>query len=139
MFIDKQVDKKMWCIYIYMMQYCAMLCWVAQSCLTLFKSMDCSPLGSSVHGNSLRQEYWSGFPCPPPGDLPNPGIKPRSPALQADSLPSEPPRILEWVAYPFSRGTSWPRNQRGVSCIEGGFFTSQATCKAPMEYCCCCC
>ena len=37
-----------------------------------------------------RQEYWSGFPCPPPGDLPNPGIEPRSPALQADSLPSEP-------------------------------------------------
>ena len=34
-----------------------------------------------------RQEYWSGFPCPPPGDLPNPGIKPRSPALQVDSLP----------------------------------------------------
>ena len=37
------------------------------------------------------QEYWSGLPCPPPGDLPNPGIKPRSAALQADSLPSEPP------------------------------------------------
>ena len=38
-----------------------------------------------------RQEYWSGLPCPPPGDLPNPGIEPRSPALQADSLLSEPP------------------------------------------------
>ena len=38
-----------------------------------------------------RQEYWSGLPCPPPGDLLNPGIEPRSPALQADSLPSEPP------------------------------------------------
>ena len=36
-----------------------------------------------------RQEYWSGLPFPPPGDLPNPGIKPRSPALQADSLPTE--------------------------------------------------
>ena len=34
-----------------------------------------------------RQEYWSGLPCPPPGDFPDPGIKPRSPALQADSLP----------------------------------------------------
>ena len=33
-----------------------------------------------------RQKYWSGLPCPPPGDLPNPGIKPRSPPLQADSL-----------------------------------------------------
>ena len=38
-----------------------------------------------------RQKYWSGFPYPPPGDLPNPGIEPRSPALQADSLPSEAP------------------------------------------------
>ena len=37
-----------------------------------------------------RQEYWSGLPCPPPGDLPNPGIEPRFSALQVDSLPSEP-------------------------------------------------
>ena len=38
-----------------------------------------------------RQECWSGLPCPPPGDLCNPGIEPRSPTLQADSSPSEPP------------------------------------------------
>ena len=38
-----------------------------------------------------RQEYWSGLPFPSPGDLPDPGIKPRSPAMQADALPSEPP------------------------------------------------
>ena len=38
-----------------------------------------------------RQEYWSGLPFPSPGDLPDPGIEPRSPALQADALPSEPP------------------------------------------------
>ena len=38
-----------------------------------------------------RQEYWSGLPFPSPGDLPDPAIKPRSLALQADSLPSEPP------------------------------------------------
>ena len=38
-----------------------------------------------------RQEYWSGLPCSPPGELPNPEIKPRSPALQVISLPSEPP------------------------------------------------
>jgi len=37
------------------------------------------------------------------------------------------PRILEWVAYPFSSGSSWARNQTGVSCIAGGFFTSWAT------------
>ena len=44
------------------------------------------------------QEHWSGLPHPPPGDLPNPGIEPGSPALQADSLPSEPP------GKPHSRG-----------------------------------
>ena len=38
-----------------------------------------------------RLEYWSGLPCSPPGDLPNPGTEPRSPALEANSLPSEPP------------------------------------------------
>ena len=37
-----------------------------------------------------RQEYWSGLPFPSPGDLPNPGVKPESPALQTDSLPTEP-------------------------------------------------
>ena len=37
-----------------------------------------------------RQEYWSGLPFPPPGDLPDAGIKPRSPALQVDSLLTEP-------------------------------------------------
>ena len=41
-----------------------------------------------------RQEYGSGLPCPPPGYLPNPGVESRSPALQADSLPVEPPRKL---------------------------------------------
>ena len=38
-----------------------------------------------------KQEYWSGWPFPSPGGFPDPGIEPRSPALQADSLPSEPP------------------------------------------------
>ena len=37
-----------------------------------------------------RQKYWSELPCPTPGDLPNPGIKPRSPAFHADSLPTAP-------------------------------------------------
>ena len=45
-----------------------------------------------------RQEYWSGSPCPSPGDLPDPGIKTRSPALQADFLLSEPPRSPSLVA-----------------------------------------
>ena len=58
---------------------------VAQSCPTL---CDPSLLGSSVHGFS-QQGYWSGMPFPPPGNLPDPGIEPGSPALQADSLLSE--------------------------------------------------
>ena len=42
------------------------------------------------------------------------------------------PRILEWVAYPFSRGSSWPRNQTGVSCIAGWFFTNWAIREDPI-------
>ena len=52
-----------------------------------------------------RQEYWSGLPCPPPGDLPNLGIKPRSPELQADSLPSEPPGKLSNSLPPIKSST----------------------------------
>ena len=62
--------------------------------------LSCSVVSDSVtawtvaHHAPLTMEfssYWSGLPCPPPGDLPNPGIGPRSPALQADSLLSQPP------------------------------------------------
>ena len=49
---------------------------------------------------SSRQECWSGLPFPSPGDLPNPGIEPRSPALQADALPSEPPGNPYWKSLP---------------------------------------
>ena len=44
---------------------------------------------SSLSVGFSRQEYWSVLPCPPPGDLPDPGKEPDSPKLQADSLPSE--------------------------------------------------
>ena len=63
---------------------------VAQSCPTLCDPMDCSPAGSPSMGFS-RQEYWSGVPFPSIGTLPDPGIEPRSPALQAEALTSEPP------------------------------------------------
>ena len=54
--------------------------------------MDCSPLSMGCS----RQEYWSGVPFPSPRDLPDSGVEPRSPTLQADSLPSEPPgQVLE--------------------------------------------
>ena len=98
-----------------------------------------------------RQGYWSGLLFPSPGDLPHPRIEPEFPVLQADALPSEPPRkphscdptacqaplstvhvisrprILEWIAIPFSRRSSRPRGQTQVSCIAGGFFTNWVT------------
>ena len=63
---------------------------VAQSCPTL-----CYPMDSSLHQAPLsmgfsRQEYWSGLPFPSPGNLPDPGIEPRSSALYTDALLSEP-------------------------------------------------
>ena len=68
-----------------------------------------------------------GLPCPPPGDLPNPGIKPRSPVLQVNSLPSEPlekSKNTGMGSLSLLQGPSRPRNQTGVSCIAGRFFTS---------------
>ena len=59
------------------------VCSVASDSLS---RLDCSPSGSSVHGNFFRQEYWSWLPFPTPGDLPDPGIEPKSLALQADCL-----------------------------------------------------
>ena len=60
---------------------------VAQLCLTLCDPM---PMGFS------SPEHWSGQPFSFPGDLPNPGIEPRSPTLQADSLPAEPQEKPQW-------------------------------------------
>ena len=75
--------------------------------------MDCRLSGSYVHGFS-RQEYWSGLPFPFPGDLPDPGIKPGFPALQADSIPSE---LAEngietpCLGIPFKRELQWKKNK----------------------------
>ena len=66
-------------------------CLVTKSCPTLFATPWTVAHQAPLSKRFSRQEYWSGLPFPPPGDLPNPGIKPRSPALQADSLLSEPP------------------------------------------------
>ena len=54
--------------------------------------MDCSLLVASLSMGFSRQEYCSGLPFPSPGDLPDPGIKPRSPALAGGFFPAEPPR-----------------------------------------------
>ena len=115
-------------------QWC--LCLDTQSCPTLSDPMDCSPPGSRLLcvWAFSRQEYWSGLPCPHPGDLPNPGIKPRSPARR---------RILYHLSHQESQKNAglgslslpqgiWGRNWTGVSWIAV-FFTSwatrEATCK----------
>ena len=60
---------------------------VAQLCVALWTVACEAPLSLEFS----RQEYWDGLPFPSPGDLPDPGVETGSPALQADSLPSEPP------------------------------------------------
>ena len=134
---------------------------VAHSCPTLYDRME-----YTVHGIlQARILEWVAFPFS--RGLPKPGIAPRFPTLQADSLPAESsgepkntgvsslsllqwifltqesnrgllhcrqilyqlshkgsPRILEWVAYPFSSRSSRPRNQTGVACFSSGFFTN---------------
>ena len=75
---------------------------VAHSCPSLCDPMDCDLPGSSLSMGFSRQEYWSGLPFPSPGDLPDPGLEPGSPALQVDALPSEPsgePAVpMVWVS-----------------------------------------
>ena len=103
-------------------------CLVAQLCPTLCDPMDCSPPGSSVHEDSPGN---TGMGCHAllqgifPTQWLNPGLLYCRWILYHLSHQGSP-RILEWVAYPFSRRSSLPRNQTGTSCIAGEFFTSWA-------------
>ena len=99
-------------------------CLVVQSCPTLWNPMDCNPPGSSVHADSPGKNTGVGCHAFLQGTFPTRGIEPRPPALHYH-LSHQSPWILDWIA--FSRGSSQPRNQTGVSCIPGRFFTSQAT------------
>ena len=75
-----------------------------------------------------RQEYWNGLPFPSPGDLSHPGIKPWSPALQADSLPTElqgKPDLPNPGIEPVSLTSL---------ALAGGFFTTSATWEATLVY-----
>ena len=64
------------------------------SCVQLFGTLWAVAHQAPMSMEFSRQEYWGGLPLPSPGDLPDPGIEPRSPTLQADALPSEPPGKL---------------------------------------------
>ena len=73
---------------------CALCCWAALSCSVgsdALRHHKLEPTRLLCPWTFSRQEYWSGLPCPPPGDLPTPGIEPRCPTLQASSLPAELP------------------------------------------------
>ena len=72
------------------------------------QSIDIFPKMSAIWSMELsKQEYWSGLPFPSPGDLPNPGTEPRSPVLQADALPSEPPGKPIWNTEPQRSAHKW--------------------------------
>ena len=119
------------------------------SCIPLFAAPWTVACQAPLSMGFSRQEYWIRLPCPPLGDLPNPGIHPVSPELAGRFFTTSttweaPPgvkvaqlcrtlcdpmnyivhgilqaRILEWVAFPFSRGSSQPRDRTQVSCIVG--------------------
>ena len=106
------------------------MCLAAQSCPTFCDSMDCSPPGSSVHWDSPGKNTGVGCHALLQGIFPtqgsNPGLVHCRQILYLLSHQGSP-RILEWVAYPFSSGSSRPRNQTGVSCIAGRFFSYQGS------------
>ena len=90
-----------------------------QSCPTLCNRVDCSPPDSSVHG-ILQARYWSGLPCPPPGDFPDPGIEPislKSPALAGRS---------------FTTGTTWEDLDAGKTLPDETTEMSPGVAKCPV-------
>ena len=152
---------------------CMRACWVAQLCLTLCDPVDCSPPGSSVHGDSPGKHTGPGSRALLQGLFPTQGWNPRLLGWQARSLALAPAGktvqchilhrddtkikttsvhvcmrkvlivsdalrphglsslwIREWVAFPFSRGSSPPRGWTQVSRTAGGSFTSWATAEA---------
>ena len=91
---------------------------VAQSCPTLCSPWNSPGQNTGVGSLSLLQ-----------GIFPTQRLNPRLPHCRRilyQLSHKGSPRILEWVAYPFCRGSSWPRNWTRVSCIAGGFFTNWA-------------
>ena len=115
--------------------FCAVLCLVSLSGLTLCNAMDCSPPESPVHGDSPGKNTGVGCYALLQGIFPTQGSKP---GLQHCRwilyLLSHQgsPRILKWVAHPFYRGSLQPRNWT-KACIAGRFFASWATREAPLS------
>ena len=111
-----------------------------QSCLTFCDPMDCSPPSSSVHEDSPGKNTGVGCHALLQGIFPTQGLNPgllHCRWILYHLSHQGSPRTLEWVAYPFSRGSSLPRNRTVVSCIAGGFFINWAIREAlpPLNTC----
>ena len=101
----------------------AVLCASLFTHVWLFATTRIVTLQAPLSIGILRQEYWSGLPCSPPENLPNPGIEPRSPALQADSLPFEPPgkpnfNLNRWQIFPIKIYIIW----HSQNCLRVSVF-----------------
>ena len=97
----------------------------------------CDPHGLYSPWNSPWQNIGVGSLSLLQGIFPTQGLKPGFPHCRQilyELSHKGSPSILEWVAYPFSCGSSQPRNWTGVSCIAGRFFTSWATREVPREW-----
>ena len=108
-------------------QSCAVSRSVAQSCPALRDPLE--PARLLCPRGFSRQEYWSGLPCPPPGDLPNPGIEPMSPTLQADSLLSE----LPGKPSQFARAAIAKSRKLDGLCNENELSHSSRGCKSEIK------
>ena len=94
------------------------VCLITQLCLTL-----CNPITVAHQAPLSRQENCSGLPCSPPGDLPNPGIEPRSPTLQAGSLQSELPGKPTWPLWSALNPRIYSQKKKPAKIINYAFKT----------------
>ena len=125
-YLNESIRDFMWIVlWPFLIGVCVLSCSVVSNSLG---PMDCNLPGTSVHGDSPGKSTEVGCHALLQGIFStqgsNPGLPHCSRILYHLSHHGSP-RILEWVAYPFFRASSQPRNQTGVSCIAGGFFTSR--------------
>ena len=127
---------------------CILQALVIQSCWTLCNPMDCSHQAPLFMGFS-RQEYWNGLPCPPPGDLPDSGIKPMSltsPALAGEFFttsctwatlwPNNEGGLSDWTIYwaTYSCKTSWSQEtQKSIFFFRAGYQYFPCSCVSFQE------
>ena len=114
-------------------EWAVLCCAESLSWPTLCNPMDCSPPGSSVRGDSPGKNTRADCHALLQRIFPTQGSNPGLPHCRQILSHQGSPRILEWVAYPFSRGSSQSRNLIGISCTAGGLSTSWATRKTQNE------